>query len=347
MRSRWLVLATTLTATAALVAPGAGVAATGAADPREPGGGLPVTGFAVAGETSVGTVQDNAAALDVLSVAGITVKRTGADVTQPVGDTITLLNEANDLGLRPELLVSNYDNRLGDFRAQTAANLLRSAANRRTVARAIAQILRDHPWSGVNIDLERLRAADAPGLVAFVQEVKRQIFSLRGVVRQVTVDVGASTSLGDYKASGFSLGPLGQVADRLVLMGYDLHGPTWSTSGPIGPLPWVRQTLDVMQTRVESSKIDLGIAGYGYTWPRQTTGTVISTARARQLVDNFGVQSAYHARVAEWSGKLENGTVLWWSDLHSYNARVQLARNEGLHGVAVWRLGLADSLVIP
>ena len=346
MRTRWLVLATTLTATAALAAPGAGVAATGAADPRVPGGGLPVTGFAVAGETSVGTVQDNAAALDVLSVAGITVKRTGADVTQPVGDTITLLDEADDLGMRSELLVSNYDNRLGDFRAQTAANLLRSAANRRTAARAIAQILRDHP-SDVNIDLERLRAADAPGLVAFVQQVKRQVFSLRGFVPQVTVDVGARTSLADYKASGFSLGPLGQVADRLVLMGYDLHGPTWSKAGPIGPLPWVRRTLDVMQTRVESSRIDLGIAGYGYTWPRQTTGTTISTARARQLVDNFGVQSAYHARVAEWSAKLENGTVLWWSNLQSYNARVSLANSEGLHGVAVWRLGLADSLVLP
>ena len=348
MRTRWVTLTAAATATAmALVAPGAGGAA-GAE--RTPGRSFDITGFAVAGQTSLQIVQQEAPALDRVSVAGITVKRSGAEVTFPAGDTISLLDEADSQGLRSELLISNYDNRTGDFRPQTAANLLRTPANRQAVAQQIGQILRDYEWADVNIDLERLRAADAAGLVAFVRAVRQQVAPPHrgGIpIPQVSVDVGARTTLADYRAAGFNLGPLGEAADRLVLMAYDLHGPSWSGPGPIGPLPWARKTLNVMQTQVPSAKIDLGIAGYGYTWPRNGTGKVISPARARQLVENNGVDAVWHNAAAEYSARLPNGTVLWWSDHRSYQRRYDLAYDvEILHGVALWRLGLADRLVL-
>ncbi len=349
MRTRWVVLTTATAATAmALVAPGAGGAATGAE--RTPGRAFDVTGFAVAGQTPLQIVEEEAPALDRVSVAGITVKRSGAEVTLPAGDTLSLLDRADNQGLRTELLISNYDNRLGDFRPETAANLLRSAANRQAVAQQIGQIMRANDWADVNIDLERLRASDAPGLVAFVRAVRQQVAPPHrgGIpIPQVSVDVGARTTLADYRAAGFNLGPLGEAADRLVLMAYDLHGPSWSGPGPIGPLPWVRKTLNVMQTQVTSEKIDLGIAGYGYTWPRNGTGKVISPARARQLVENNGVDAVWHRTAAEYSARLPNGTVLWWSDHRSYQRRYDLAYDvEILHGVALWRLGLADRLVL-
>ena len=68
----------------------------------------------------------------------------------------------------------------------------------------------------------------------------------------------------------------------------------------------IGSTLDVMQTRVESSKIDLGIAGYGYTWPRQGTGKAISTERARELVVNFGALTWMITR-----SKLPRETSIW------------------------------------
>jgi hypothetical protein len=47
--------------------------------------------------------------------------------------------------------------------------------------------------------------------------------------------------------------------------------------------------------------------------------------------------------VAGWGGGAKQGT-LWWSDHRSYNRRVALAEDLGLHGVAVWQLASADPL---
>jgi spore germination protein YaaH len=86
--------------------------------------------------------------------------------------------------------------------------------------------------------------------------------------------------------------------------------------------------------------VDLGIAGYGYVWHADGTGHTVSDARARQLA---GSHATWHAKAAEWSADTSGGT-LWWSDHRSYDRRLRLAHDLGLHGVAVWQLGSADPL---
>ena len=36
--------------------------------------------------------------------------------------------------------------------------------------------------------------------------------------------------------------------------------------------------------------------------------------------------------------------MIWYSDGRSFDRRYELAQEYGLHGVALWRLGSADSL---
>jgi spore germination protein YaaH len=50
------------------------------------------------------------------------------------------------------------------------------------------------------------------------------------------------------------------------------------------------------------------------------------------------------ARVGEWTAQLRDGSTVWWSDARSFAIRVAMARADGLHGVAVWSLGLSDPL---
>ena len=45
-----------------------------------------------------------------------------------------------------------------------------------------------------------------------------------------------------------------------------------------------------------------------------------------------------------WRARLDDGTVVWWSDRRSLRQRRAVAVEHGLHGLAIWRLGSADTL---
>jgi spore germination protein len=304
---------------------------------------LTITGYIEQG-SAPSLIDRSARELTTVGVDGITLGPTGSDVTTPDGSELTLLGRAHADGLRGELLISNYDDAIGDFSAKIAAELLASPANIHGVALQIANLVSTQGWDGITVDLESLAASDQAGLVDFVTELRSDL----PFGRTLSVDVGAATSVADYQSGGYDLSALGSVVDRVVLMAYDQHGP-WSQPGPIGAINWQRQALRVLLTQVDPAKVDLGVAGYGYAWPRGRqfhNGPTVSDATARQLVQRDHVSARWVSATGEWTARLTNGTQLWWSDARSYRLRIDLARTFHLHGVAVWQLASCDPLTM-
>lgn len=302
---------------------------------------LAVTGYIEQG-SSPALIDRSAAALTTVGVDGVNLVSAGDQVTATDGSALTLLARAHADGLRGELLVGNFDNAINDFSPTVAAALLGDAANVTNVARQLAQMVVGEGWDGITVDLESLDSGDQTGLVGFITVLRDAL----PTGRTISVDVSASTSLADYAANGYDLARLGAVVDRVVLMAYDQHGP-WSQPGPIGSLNWQRQSLKVLLTQVSAAKVDLGVAGYGYSWPkgaRLHQGTPVSDALARRLVRANHVPARWDAVSAEWTARLRNGTQLWWSDSRSYALRVALAASMHLHGIALWQLASADPL---
>jgi spore germination protein len=303
---------------------------------------LLVTGYAAVG-TAPGRVAASARALVTLGVDGVNISADGAEVPMPDSGDLALLRQARKAGIRAEFLVGNYSDRLGDFDPAAARALLGSPANIRHVAAVLARAVASQGWSGIAVDFEALSAGDRAGLVAFVATLKKYL--PRG--RTVSVDVAASTSRRQYAAGGYDLSQLGEHADRIVLMAYDEDGPTWSGAGPVGGLPWQEAVLEPVLRVIPPGRIDLGVAGYGYTWPRRGTGVQVSDSQARQMVRAGRSRARWDAAQGEWTATLRDGTVMWWSDARSWALRVSLARSRRLHGLALWSLGLSDPLIAP
>jgi spore germination protein len=300
---------------------------------------LSVTGY-VLESAGPRLVRRNAAGLDQLGVAAVLLHGNGKSVAEPSGGAVRLLRAAHANNLRAELLLSNYSNRLEDFDPEAASRLLRSDNNIRRVARRLAGFADDQGWDGITVDLERLRPQDSAGLVMLIDELQVEM----DAERTVSVDVSASSSLRAFRHRGYRLARLADVADVVALMTYDLHGPTWSGPGPIGSLPWQERVLRIVLEKVPAEQIDVGVSGYGYTWPRHGTGRTVTVARARRMVERDGARAVWKPKPGEWTAKLSNGTVLWWSDARSYEKRRQLAGAHAVHGLALWRLGSADTL---
>lgn len=303
---------------------------------------LAVTGYAEDG-TSGSVVAREAHALTTVGVDGVTLHSDGASVTRVDEGVLALEKAAHTQDLRAELLVSNYDDSIGDFSPQIGSRLLRDPAHRRAVVTQLVGLVGRQGWDGITVDLEALREKDGPGLTAFVDLLASDL----PPGSSVSVDLMASTTAAGYRQTGYQLADLAAHADVLALMAYDRHGPTWSGPGPIGPLGWQRATLAALLDEVPAAKVDLGVAGYGYTWPaapHRHEGRSVTVAGARRIVAEDGATARWVSRAGEWTATLRDGTVIWWSDARSWLLRVSLAEDADLHGLALWRIGSADPL---
>lgn len=300
-----------------------------------PADGLAVEGYVLGWGGGAKAYRSDRRVVDVAGVDGVTLTADADGITHVPRPARKVLRAAHRHHDRAELLVSNYSSAIGDFDPRLAHRLLTSADHRRHVAADLARVVRREGWDGIQIDLESLGRGDGIGLVRFAAALRVALPARAGL----SMAVMAEDSRSAYARHGYRLGRLGPV-DRFVLMAYDQHGPGWSGPGPIGALGWARRTARPLVAAVGADRVDLGIAGYGYLWLPDGGGHVVSDARARALA---GGQAHWHARVGEWSAHTSRGT-LWWSDRRSYERRLRLAHQLGLHGVAVWQLGSADPL---
>ncbi len=298
-----------------------------------------VTGYAL-GSLPPKVLDRDAHALTTVSVAAAPITPDGRRVRPPSDSVVRVGRLARARGLHTELLLSNYSNRLEAFDEDAVHALLSDPRSIRRVARLMATRVAAGGWDGVNVDFERVRRSDAAGLASLVEQLQTAM----PADRTVTIDVSAATSVAAYRSRGYLMGRLGRAADAVQLMAYDQHGPSWSEPGPIGGLGWQRRAVEAALERVPAARLDLGVAGYGYTWRPDGTGRSFAPRWARRATERAGVKPVWHRRAGEWSARLPDGRRLWWSDARSWALRVDLARAYDLRGLALWRLGTADPL---
>jgi spore germination protein len=287
---------------------------------------LVVTGYALAGSATPATITRDGDLVDVVGIDGVTLLGPRR-VSGVQSDAAALRNAAARAHHSAVLLVSNYNDGIGDFDEHRAHRMLTSRRNRAAVVHALGR--RAVGFAGIQLDLESLRARDKVGLTKLTRSLRRALPRSKSV----SMAFMASGSAAGYRARGYDLTALGRVLDTAVLMSYDLHGP-WSGPGPIAAMPWVRRELAYFLTRVPRAKVDLGAAAYGYWWGGGAPELTVPQARSLA-----GSHAQWDATDGEWHASLPGGRTIWWDDTRSVDLRRQLATSQHLHGLAIWELG--------
>lgn len=297
-----------------------------------------VEGYGVAGSSTLTALKRDGDAVDTVGISGVSLTSEGEGVAASSDEALTIAAAAEKAGTKSELLVNNIDAAKGDFSGEIATKMLSSQANREFVISGLAAEVEHGGYDGIQLDLEYLDADDADDLVSFATELRATLPK----TASISMAVMAETTPAAYEAAGYDLKALTKSVDRFVVMAYDQHGTGFSSAGPVGGLPWAKQVVASLTTLVKASKVDLGVAGYGYSWKTNGKGSVVTPAQARK---SAGSRASWVAAQGEWTAKLQDGTVLWWSDGRSLTVRSNYAVSAGLHGVALWQLSTGDRIV--
>lgn len=228
-------------------------------------------------------------------------------------------------------------------------------------------------YDGIDLDYERFAFADGretweatrPSWVAFVEELGA---TLHADGRTLTVSIPPIYDAERTAASGYWVYDYAAIAphvDRIRIMAYDF---SVGEPGPIAPLEFVRNAIDgAVEATGAPEKIVLGIPVYGRNWPVGLTGTCpadailedtlsVNNRTVDELIQLRSATPIFDEATGEWSFDYEiafgEGATrcvqqrrVHYVDSDGVKLRMDLAREHGLGGVAMWAFGFEDEAV--
>ncbi|HQE22800.1 MAG TPA: glycosyl hydrolase family 18 protein [Syntrophomonadaceae bacterium] len=215
--------------------------------------------------------------------------------------------------------------------------LLSNQKNRTRLINGLIQEVRKNGYDGVNIDFELMAASDAGNFTTFLRELKQAL----GTDTELSVAVFARTGKEKW-ATPYQYDQIGQIADSVVVMAYDYHYTT-TAPGAIAPLWWVKEVAQYMAKIMPAEKVLMGMATYGYDWPKNSSATAVTAQKLSQLQSKYQVQShwdeaSYSPYYTYWDEKGRYHEV-WLENYQSLTAKWQAVSDYNLGGVSFWRIG--------
>ncbi|MGI6129317.1 MAG: glycosyl hydrolase family 18 protein [bacterium] len=216
---------------------------------------------------------------------------------------------------------------------------------RRALVDNILAMMQQYRFAGVNIDFEFVPPEDRPCLTAFMTELAARL-SPAGFLVTISVPAQLEDNPNHPFSGAFDYPALGAVSDQVYVLAYDEH---FTIPGPIASIGFVRQVLTYALSVIPVSKVMLGMPVYGYDWSE--TGGIprtLSYQQAIALAQRTGATIRYDEQAQEPTFEYTvNGIrhIVWFENARSFAAKLNLARELGLPGIGVWRLGLEDPAV--
>lgn len=268
---------------------------------------------------------------------------TDGELIAPRQDDSFMINAALMEGVRPVLTLTPLGPD-GNFNNYLITSVVNNEEAKDNLLANLLETVQTKNFQGVDIDFEYIRPEDRIPFADFVADV-RNYLSPYGYHVSVALAPKISDTQAGLLYEGKDYGLLGEAADSVLLMTYE-WGYTYGPPMAVAPVNKVRQVVEYAVTRIDSSKIDLGIPNYGYDW---TLPFVQGTSRATTVSNQQAVQIAIEAGVPIQFDEVamspffryeKNGQQheVWFEDVRSYREKFSLLPAYGLRGMGYWQI---------
>ena len=283
--------------------------------------------------------------VNVVSPSFFVLERLGkGEIIDNVGTAgIEYINWAKEKGYKIWAMFSNNSMK------ETTSQIMRDYELREKTINNIVELAEKYELDGINLDFENMYKEDKNLYTRFVIELYPRL-KARGMT--LSVDVTAPDG-GDTWSLCFDRHNIARNSDYIVFMAYDQHGQSSTTAGSVAAYNWVEVNLNKFlgtQEEIEKEKVILGIPFYTRLW-RETGEDVTSSVVDMKDVNNVlpgDIQREWLDDVKQNYIEYErNGSIykMWIEDIDSIRAKINLAREKEIAGVAFWAKGREDESV--
>lgn len=244
------------------------------------------------------------------------------------------VDQAHAMGMQVWAVLDNFNK--GD-NVQSEVLFASTAARKKLIA-SLMKDAQTYGFDGINLDVEGIKASAGPHYVQFIRELSVDCRKA-GLVLSIDSYVPASYS------AFYNWAEQGRVADYVVMMGYDEHF-AGGEAGSVASIGYERQGITDLLKQVPKGKLISAIPFYTRIWKEDASGTSsqsVGISSAKEWVETNQVELYWQEDLGQYYGELEKDGVnyeIWMEEERSLELKMQLIRDNGLAGVACWRLGL-------
>jgi spore germination protein YaaH len=259
--------------------------------------------------------------------------RIGVASTDNLKKTVAL---AHQHGVKVLGTMNNYASEKSDFEKTRVEKFLNDSALMEKHVDGLLALAKADGLDGLDVDYEALDAGDRGSFTAFVTLLAQKAHA-------AGLQVGVALHPKESEPGTWG-GPqaqdwvkLGAVVDHFHVMTYDEH---WASGSPgsVASLPWVRSVMSFAVARVPKEKLEMGLNAYGLAWDPK--GHDLKWGDFQALQAKYG-RFNRDANSNELTLGYATGEA-WMPDAQAHQAKLALARELGVSGVAMWMLGQED-----
>lgn len=283
-----------------------------------------------AANETLGQTMKKVSGVNVISPTWFSIKDNDGEITNYA--TEYYVTQAHEMGLEVWGLVDNFSEDINTFEV-----LSHTTSRTNLVENIVSQALR-FSLDGINIDFEALAEETGPHFIQFLREISI-------LCRKNDLVLSVDNPVPENYTPHYDRASQAEVADYIIIMGYDEHFQGSEEAGSVASLPWVEEgILDTLE-EVPAEKVINAIPFYTRIW-KTSAGIVTSEAvgmkAAREYVKRHNIETYWLEDVKQMYGEYEEGNDLyqiWMETDESIEAKMELIQKYQLAGVAEWKLG--------
>ena len=280
------------------------------------------------------SVVEKAWSLDVVSPTWYKVADGSGTVTSLAWRSY--VNEAHARGLKVWPLVDDFTDGLD------RTGLLMSTDNRNRFVSYMISQARDLGFDGINLDFEVVPEEAALGFEQLLRELS---VACRAHGLVFSVDNYPPREWTEH----YNRRLQGQVADYVIIMGYDEHWGTSSGAGSVASLPFVVDAIEQTIAVVPANKVINAVPFYSRLWATNQVDDSLRISATPGMawqdrwLSEHEIEPVWDEVLGQNFAEYTRDNVLyqmWLEDMDSMQTRIDAMQGFGLGGVAGWRLGL-------
>ncbi len=252
--------------------------------------------------------------------------------------TANYVNIAHNMGLKVWAVIDDFTNPVDDY------EVLSYTSKRERIIESLITEAKNSGIDGINVDFEKVSNEAGPHYVEFLRELSIECRANNLVL-----------SVDDYVPynfnSQYNIPAQGEVADYVIIMGYDEHYHGSGDPGSVASIDYVKHGITETLKSVPPKKVINALPLYTIQW--RTTGTTVTDdyvtmVNQADMVSRLGGSYVWDETTCQNYLETDIGGTkyqVWLEDAESIQVKLNVMKANEIGGVAVWRLGYEDPAI--